>query len=102
MVVVRVVRTWGIQRVVAKEYADAAPVGVRGEELAKNDSSIKERCGIQRSFFGDTVVDDYLGQGRGLALHLPLNGDRTFFVVGIFLGTKVDQLNMDMLARQLE
>ena len=64
------------------------PTLLQWEYEAKNDSSIKERRGIQRSFFGDTVVDDYLGQGRGLALHLPLNGDRTFFVVGIFLGNK--------------
>jgi hypothetical protein len=41
---------------------------------AGNEASIKERCGVQRIHFGDTVVDDYLGQGRGLSLFLPLQG----------------------------
>ena len=64
------------------------PTLLQWEYEAKNDSSIKERRGIQRSFFGDTVVDDYLGQGRGLALHLPLNGDRQIKIEFIENGTK--------------
>ena len=79
------------------------PTLLQWEYEAKNDSSIKERRGIQRSFFGDTVVDDYLGQGTGASPSIyRLMAIVHFLWWGFFWGTKVDQLNMDMLARQLE
>ena len=44
------------------------PTLMEWEYEAKNPTSIAARRGKQRIHFGDAVVNDYLGQGRGLSL----------------------------------
>jgi hypothetical protein len=56
---------------------------------AGNEASIKERRGVQRIHFGDTVVDDFLGQGRGLSLFKPLQESRQLKIEFIESGEKV-------------
>ena len=65
------------------------PTLIEWEYEAGNEASIKERRGVQRIHFGDAVVDDYLGQGRGISLFLPLHSARTLKIEFIESSQKV-------------